>query len=230
MADPKKTTTPPAASLHKTASAAFLHLASLCAKLKPEGRAKALASTCADLADLLGDLPLTVQELADAYAALGSGTSNEAGDVTARRSTCVQLAELLALSIGKVAGARPPSANAMKAWGMVGAEFDAGEPARSATVRTTARREMVELIGRAAVAVVGRGPASVATPDGQVERSLSQLRPDAEGLVTIAAVHVGAAVFTLATPLVVSQQAALHKVAQPWALMGLQLGDVKHAH
>lgn len=237
MADPTKNTP------ITTASAAFLHLAKLCAKLQPPARGEALARTCAELAGLTADLPLTVLELADAYAALAAGTTNEAKDVSARRATCVQLAELLALSIGKVAGARPPSNAAIAVWAWIGEGFVASllpsgstlaaadmASARAASIRSTANREMVELVGRAAVAVIGRGDASVATPGGEVSARLSTLTPDEQGCIKIAAIHVGAAVYTLGSPMVVSKQAALHKVAHPWSLMGLRLADVSHAH
>lgn len=237
MADPTKNTP------ITTARAAFLHLARLCSKLQPPARGEALARTCAELADLTADLPLTVQELADTYAALGGGTTNEARDVSARRATCIQLAELLAVSIGKVAGARSPTAAAIAVWAWISEGFAAAPlpsgstlaasdmaSARAASIRSTAEREMIELVGRAAVAVIGRGEASVASASGEVSARLSTLTPDEQGVITIAAIHVGAAVYTLDKPLAVSKQAALHKVAHPWSLMGLRLGDVSHSH
>ncbi|MEK9900230.1 MAG: hypothetical protein VW516_05710 [Rhodospirillaceae bacterium] len=162
MADPK-TTTPTST----TARGCFLLLAALCAKLQPPARGEAMARTCAELADLAADMPLTPVELADAYAALGSGAGLEAKDVSARRLTCAQLAELLAVSIGKVAGARPPTGAAMKVWAWISEAFVAQLPsgstlaasdmanARASSIRSTAARELVELVGRAVVAVVG---------------------------------------------------------------------------
>jgi hypothetical protein len=236
MADPTKNTP------ITTARAAFLHLAKLCAKLQPAARGEALARTCAELADLTADLPLTVVDLADAYAALGGGTTNEARDVSARRATCIQLAELLAVSVGKVAGARPPSNAAVAVWAWISEGFVAQLPsdstlaasdmanARAASIRSTAEREMVELVGRAAVAVIGRGDASVATLGGEVSARLSTLTADAQGMITVSAVHVGDGVYALDKPLRVAKQAALHKVAHPWSLMGLRLADVSHGH
>jgi hypothetical protein len=49
-------------------------------------------------------------------------------------------------------------------------------------------------------------------------------------MITVSAVHVGDGVYGLDKPLRVAKQAALHKVAHPWSLMGLRLADVSHSH
>lgn len=237
MADPKTTTPTPT-----TARGCFLLLAALCAKLQPPARGEALARTCAELADLTADMPLTPVELADAYAALGSGAGLEAKEVSARRLTCAQLAELLAVSIGKVAGARPPTGAAMKVWAWISEAFVAQLPsgsmlaasdmanARASSIRSTAEREMIELAGRAVVAVIGRGQAKVQTADGALSGFISTAPADERGMTAIVGVHVGESSYALPFPLVVHRQAAVHKVAHPWSLMGLRLDDVGHAH
>ncbi len=178
-------------------------------------------------------MPLTPTELADAFAALGTGYGTEAKPVKARRMECVDLAALLAVSQGKVvAGARAPSVNAMKVWSKIQEGFaptGASVSARARVVRSTAGRELVELVGCAAVKVIGRGEARLIV-EGVEQRFISAAPIDDKGRVVVTAILVGDAQYQVPLMLAVDRQAALHKVAQPWALLGLRLGDVGHGH
>lgn len=220
MAEPTQTSQPPV-----TARATFLLLAKLALRLKPEERGKGLSDAATRLADVAGEMPLTPSELADAYAALGVGSTGEAKPVQARRKETLDLAEVLVLGLGKgakAAGARPPSANAIKVWDRI---------AKMGADKANAARELVELTGRAALAVVGRGPIRVQhTGHDALTGLLSTLEADQKGIVTISAISGVRGPYRLPAPIQVSKQAALHKVAQPWAGIGLLLGDVGHGH
>jgi len=233
--------TNPTAPTPTTARASFALLATLCAKLQPEGRAQAIAATMAELADLTADLPLTPLELADAFAACSITSGTEPKDIQARRRIASELAELLGRSLSKVAGQRPPSANAQRVWGWISEALTAkpdAEPeaaARARTMRATAAREYIELIGRAALGIIGRGQAKLRIV-GQAEptRYITTIKPDAEGFIAVAGILTGEGKaereYTLPTPLRLHAQAALHKVGHPWMLMGLVLADAGHDH
>lgn len=233
MADPNTSTPPPA-----TARASFLLLARLVSKMQPPARAAAVEGTLREFAEVAGDLPLTPLELADAYAALAAVCGIEDKATTARRQTCAELAGLLGQNLSKVAGQRPPVVNAMKVWSWIGEAFSAPADAatdalaRARTMRATASREAIEIVGRAALAVIGRGPAQIVTPGGR-SRFLSTA-PSDKGQLTITGLVVGEGKaereYVLPMPLVVSQQAAIHKVGHPWARMGFEFGDTGHDH
>lgn len=221
MAEPTQTSHPPV-----TARATFLLLAKLALRLKPEERGKAASEVATRLADVAGEMPLTPGELADAYAALGVGSTGEAKPMQARRKEMLDLAEVLVLSLGKghkAAGSRPPTANAIKVWDKI---------AKMGADPMNATRELVELTGRAALAVVGRGPIKVQhAGHDALTGFLSTLEPSGKDIITISAVYgVNGGPYRLPVPLSVPKQAALHKVAQPWASIGLLLGDVGHGH
>lgn len=224
-----------------TARASFALLATLCARLQPDGRAQAVAATMAELADLTADLPLTPLELADAFAACSIASGTEPKDVQARRKTCSELAELLGRNLSKVAGQRPPGANAQRVWAWIAEAVVAtpdAEPAfalRARTMRATAAREHIELIGRAALGLIGRGQAKLRIV-GQAEptRYITTVKPDTEGFISIAGILTGEgkaeSEYTLPTPLRLHTQSALHKAGHPWMLMGLVLADAGHDH
>lgn len=206
-----------------TARASFTLLAKLALTLLPKERGEAISAAATKLASDLGDMDLTPVHLADAYAALGSGHGQEDAATRQRRLDCVDLAERLAVSQGKttIAGARPPHQNAIKAWALL-AELGA---------RGHAWREFVELSANAAIKVIGRGAAKVkGSRSDAVSGFLSTLPTDDKGSITITQVIVGDAVYALPVPITVQQQAALHRIAHPWALLGLRLGDVGHGH
>ena len=232
------TTIPPTPT---TARDSFALLATLAAKLQPEGRAQAVVATMTELADLTADLPLTPLELADAFAACSVASGTEPKDVQARRKTCSELAELLGRNLSKVAGQRPPTANAQRVWAWIAeavvAKPDA-EPAfalRARAMRTTAAREHIELIGRAALGVIGGGKIRLRIA-GQAEptRYITTVKPDADGFIAIAGILTGEGKaereYALPTPLRLHAQSALHKAGHPWMLMGLVLADAGHAH
>lgn len=212
MTDPSKT------SPILNARGSFALLATLAAKLPAVGLR--LAKECIDLADMLDSMPLTPRELADALAALACVRGIEGKAVTHRRQDCIALAERLGMANGLAAGMKPPSRDAIKAWSM------AAEMSRNPDTF----REFVELSGQAAVAVIGKGAAEVTLDDGLVTGFLSAATSDGEGQITITHASVADAVFELPVPVIVSQQAALHKVAHPWHPLGLMLGDVGHGH
>lgn len=220
MAEPQTASPPPT-----TARASFTILARLCAKLQPPERAKALADKALALGDLAGDLPLSPVELADAYAALGAGYGTEPRPLRARRQECVDLATLLAISVGKVAGARAPSPNAMRVWSWIHEDYPG-----DAKIQAEAGREFIELVGVAAVRVIGRGDASVKLADGSSTAYLSTADTGGRNQIDIASITVGRATYSVPVPVVVSQQAAIHKLVHPWAAMGLRLGDAGHGH
>lgn len=239
MADP--TLSPSQTTPSFDAKASFGLAAKLASdKLQPPKRGEGIALDLLELGDLAGDLPLTPQELADAFAALATGYGTESPDLQQMRRDAADIAEVLAVSMGVdpmaitrpsaprnaadrarfVAGGRAPSANAIKVWDRI---------ARGSKGRryTTAWREFVELTGRAAIGVVGRGQAKVQTgvEHGKAVAWLAQLGNDDRGQIKISVVIVGGASYQLPVPIVVDKQAAIHKVAHPWMLMGLQLAD-----
>jgi hypothetical protein len=123
-------------------------------------------------------------------------------------------------------------------------DFDAvvatpdAEPAfaiRARTMRATAAREHIELIGRAALGLIGRGQAKLRIV-GQAEptRYITTVKPDTEGFISIAGILTGEgkaeSEYTLPTPLRLHTQSALHKAGHPWMLMGLVLADAGHDH
>ena len=214
MTDPSK---PPPVG---TARASFTLLAALAAKLTPLEYGNELADDCKALGDKLEDMPLTPSELADALSYLASSRGTEGKAVMRRRRECVDLAEKLGVANGAAAGSRPPSADAIKAWAMAAEMTRDPDPLR----------ELVELPAHAAGAASGKGAAKVTTGDGLVTGFLSSAEPDSKGQITITHVSVKDAMFQLPVAIVVEQQAALHKVAHPWATLGLILGDVGHGH
>lgn len=231
----------PTTPIPTTARASFALLATLCAKLQPEGRAQAVVATMTELADLTADLPLTPLELADAFAACSIASGTEPKDVQARRKTCSELAELLGRSLSKVAGQRPPTANAQRVWSWIAEAFTAkpdalpGFDARAKAVRSTAAREHIELIGRAALGLIGGGKVKLRIAGlAEPAKHITTVKPDADGFMAITGIVNGEGKaereYTLPTPLRLHAQSALHKVGHPWMLMGLVLADASHAH
>lgn len=220
MTDPK----PEPVLAPVTARETFTLLAKLAQRVQPEDRGKAIADAAEKLAKDLSTMPLSPRELADAFAALGTPCGIQPKSIVQRRRDCVDMAGLLVASLRggqsgpKVfAGEAAPSANAIRAWAVL-ADHD-----------SDAWREFIELTAHTALRIIKRGAAKVRS-QGAWSGFLASIEPDSKGSITIDAVGVGDAEFVLPSPIVVSKQAALHRVAHPWALLGLHLGDVGHAH
>lgn len=199
-----------------TAQESFTLLAERCTKLQPPARSKALADHARLLADRMENLPLTPTELADALAILGTGYGTEPKDLRARRYDCVDMAASLAVSQGVVAGVRPPSSHACQAWQWM------GDVLRDAPQKAEAARELIELVGTAAMRVLGRGPVRLVLDTGKTT-TLADAQPHDDGVLAVAGVASSQATYELPVMLMVPKQAAVHQLVHPWAKIGLRV-------
>lgn len=218
MANTPKPTKPPA-----KARDTFTALAKLALQMKPESHGQEVSALFTAAADKLGpDLTLSMADAADALAACAARYGVEGRPTQHRRADAGILAEMAAKTCeGKhIAGVKPPSSAALAVWSALAKAFPAGPY----------QRELVEMSGRAAIRVIGTGPAKVTASNGLVTGFLANVEPDQQGQITLTHVHVRDSSYQLPVPITVSKQAALHRVGHPWAALGLALGDVGHDH
>jgi hypothetical protein len=118
--------------------------------LAPEARAKATAATLRELARIPALPHVHAHHLAGALITVARELPDDDAPVSARRATCRELADLVPDGGMEIASV---SLSALLLW----LEFARlrGDGPRIAAIRTTARRELLELVRRAEVAVVG---------------------------------------------------------------------------
>lgn len=128
-----------------TANGTFHHLAMIASRdLNPPGRATAASSTLMQIADISGDLPLTLGDARVAYEWLGQELESDDDTTRARRRTCRELAGLLESEAPSppVDVAYPRMVAVLQS--VIEAFADSGDP-RHKAMAATAHREAGEL-------------------------------------------------------------------------------------
>lgn len=127
-----------------TAKTTFAHLATLIATtFQPPVRGERTAATFTQFGEIAGDLPLSVADAYEGFRALGfTKGPDEPGNVKGRRTTCHEVAVLLA---GEGAGREGNTGLLAAVFDAVAAHFAGTSDGREAAIAETARREASEL-------------------------------------------------------------------------------------
>lgn len=108
-------------------------------RLQPPGRGAATAATFDQIAEIGGDLPLTVADLAAGFDALGHARPGDVPAIAARRRTCSEISALIS------AGTAGDPRQLATVFRRLASHFaDSADP-RQATIAATAAREAEEL-------------------------------------------------------------------------------------